>query len=319
MRPQVALPSLLIVVLLGALALVGCGSGGGGEDASASQLIQDTFGNDAQLKSGRIGLGLDAELQSGSVQASVDARFAQSEPGKLPKLAGTLKLDSGSGTIQAGAISTGDHGFVTVGGQAYAVPDGDWSSFTKGYLADQKKTDQQRASQPSLSALGIHPQQWLVDPKKAGDSEVNGEKTIHLTADVDVAKMLADVAKVAKKSGASQQIDALGTGIKSASVQIDTGADDHRLRQLQIHLVLNSGSVDLRLTYSDLDQPQTIDAPKDARPLSELTDALSAALGSGAGGSSTTPQSGGNNARYLQCLQQAGQDVAKVQDCARYL
>lgn len=316
MRPQVALPSILIAVLLGAFVLVGCG-GGGGDDASASELIQQTFGSDSQLKSGHIGLGLNADLRSGSVQASVDARFSQSEPGQLPKLDGTLKLDSGdAGTIQAGAISTGDQGWITVGGQAFAVPDDDWKTFTEGYVADQRKTDKQQASQPTLSALGIHPEQWLVDPRKDGEREIAGDKTIHLTAGVDVAKMLADVATVAKKTGASDQIGALGTGIKSADVQIDTGADDHRLRQLQVHLVLDSGTLDLRITYRDLDEPQTIEAPKDAHPLSDLTEALGAATGQ----TSTTPQgSGGNNARYLECLQQAGQDVAKVQACAKYL
>jgi len=320
MRPQVALPSILIAVLLGVFALAGCG-GGGGDDASASELIKQTFGNDAQLKSGRIGLGLNADLKSGSVQASVDARFSQGTSGQLPLLDGTLKLDSGNaGTIEAGAISLGDKGYITVGGQAFAVPAADWENFVEGYLADQKEADKERASQATLSSLGIHPEQWLVDPKKAGDGEIAGEKTIHLTAGVDVAKMVADVAKVAKKSGASNQISALGTGIKSASVEIDTGADDHRLRQLQIHMELNSGTLDLRITYSDLDQPQEITAPKDARPMAELTQALQQALGTGADGTSTTPQgAGGNDAKYLECLQAAGDDVAKVQDCAKYL
>jgi hypothetical protein len=320
MRPQVALPSILIAVLLGVFALAGCG-GGGGDDASASELIQQTFGNDVQLKSGRIGLGLNADLKSGSVQASVDARFSEGQPGRLPKLDGTLKLDSGTaGTIQAGAISLGDKGYITVGGQAFEVPAADWKRFTEGYVADQKKTDRKRASQPTLSSLGIHPEQWLIDPEKDGESEIAGDKTIHITAGVDVARMIEDVAKVARKSGAGDQISALGTGIKSADVQIDTGADDRRLRQLQIHMVLNNGSLDLRVTYSDLDQPQTIEAPKDARPLSELTEALQQALGTGSGGTSTTPQgSGANNAQYLECLQKAGQDVAKVQACAKYL
>jgi hypothetical protein len=319
MRPQVALPSILVAVLLGALVLVGCG-GGGGDDASASDLIKQTFGNDAQLKSGRIGLGLNADLQSGSVQASVDARFSQGAPGQLPKLDGTLKLDSGTaGTLQAGAISLGDKGWITVARQAFTVPDADWKKFTQGYIADQKSSDKQRASQPTLSALGIHPEQWLVDPKTDGEGEIGGDKTIHITSGVDVAKMLQDVAKVARKTGASSQVSALGTGIKSASVQIDTGKDDHRLRQLQIHIVLNAGTLDLRVTYTDLDQPQDIQAPKDAQPLSALTQLLSQATGNGSSGTSTTPQGTGNNAKYLQCLQQAGQDVAKVQACAKYL
>jgi hypothetical protein len=322
MRPQVALPSILIALLLGAFALAGCG-GGGADDASASKLMEQTFGNDAQLKSGRVGLALNADLKSGSVQASVDARFSQGESGQLPRLDGTLKLDSGdAGTIQAGAISLGDKGYITVGGQAFAVPGADWKTFTRGYLSDQQDSEKQRAAQPTLGSLGIHPDAWLVDPRKDGESEIAGDKTTHITAGVDVAKMLQDVSKVAKKTGAGAQISALGTGIKSAEVQIDTGVDDHRLRQLQIHMVLDTGTLDLRVTYSDLDQPQTITAPKDARPMSELTTALQQALGTGTGGggTSTTPQgSGAGNAQYLACLQKAGDDVAKVQTCGKYL
>jgi hypothetical protein len=317
MRPQVALPSILVALVLGVFVLAGCGGGDdGGSSESASELIQQTFGNDAQLKSGRIGLALDAQLQSGSVQASVDARFTQAPAGQLPKLAGTLKLDTGTGLIQAGAISTGDQGWITVGGQAFSVPAGDWTNFTKGYLSDTKKTQEKKAAQPTLSALGIHPEKWLVDPQKAGESEVNGEKTVHLTSKVDVPKMLQDIATVARKSGAASQVSALGTGVKSADVQIDTGQDDHRLRQLRIHLVLNTGTLDLRISYSDLDQPQEITAPKDAKPLSDLTSALQQAAGTG---TSTTPQTGGSSAKYAQCLQSAGQDVAKIQACAKYL
>ncbi len=321
MRPQVALPSILIAVLLGVFVLAGCGGGDDGSSESASELIKQTFGNDAQLKSGRIGLGMDAELKSGTVQASIDARFAQGDSGQLPKLDGTLKLDSGtSGTLQAGAISTGDKGYVTVAGQAFEIPASEWRSFTDGYLSDQKETDQKRASSPSLTALGIHPEQWLTDPQKAGEGEVGGDKTIHITSGVDVPKMLADVAKVASKTSAGTQLTSLGADIKSATVEIDTGADDQRLRRLAIHMVLSSGTLDLRISYSDLDQPQTIDTPKDAKPLSDLTDALAAATGSTGTGTSTTPQaSGSNNAKYLECLQAAGQDVAKVQACAKYL
>jgi len=310
MRPQVALPTIMVALLL---VLAGCG----GSSPSAQDLIRDTFANDAQVKSGRIGLGLDAKLKTGEVQATVDARFAEGASSGLPKLDGTLTLVSGGQTIKAGAISTGDRGWITVAGQAFTVPAADWKQFTDGYVADQKATDQRRASQPTLSALGVHPQQWLIDPRKDGDGDVDGTKTIHLTAGVDVPKMLADVAKIGKQANASDQVTALGAQVKSASVEVDTGADDHRLRRLVVHLKLSNGTVDLRVSYGDLDEPQTIAAPKDARPLSDLTAALSGD-GSDAGAGEAAP-SGGNDQRYLDCGQAAGSDVAKLQTCSKYL
>ena len=225
MRPQVALPSILIAILLGAFALAGCGGGDAGDDASASELIQQTFGNAAQLKSGRIGLGLDAELKSGSVQASVDARFAQSEPGQLPRLAGTLKLDSGTGTLQAGAISTGDQGYITVAGQAFAVPDSDWKTFTQGYLADQKKTDQQRAAQPTLSSLGVHPRAVAHRPaqgRRGRDRRREDDPPDRRRRRAQDARRTSPRSRA--RPAPAGQLSALGTDITSAGVQIDTGS-----------------------------------------------------------------------------------------------
>ncbi len=321
MRPQVALLALLAALLAGASATTGCGGDDDGSQPSAAALIDQTFGAERPIQRGRMTLQAKGESEgSGAFDVKLSAAFDQAERGQLPKLDGTLDLRSASGTLRAGAISTGDKGYVVVSGQAFEVPAGDFAAFTKRYLADQRASSSSRSRVPSLSSLGVHPAQWLRNPRVTGDSTVGSAETTHVVADVDLPKLTADVRKIVERNGLSKQLssadlDQLSASVKSAKVDLDTGREDHRLRRLAIHLELASGAVDLTLRYDDLDEPQSIEAPKDARPLAELTSALRSLTGGGSSGSSGSSATD----RYQECLQQAGTDLAKVQDCAKYL
>lgn len=337
MRPQVALLSILAAVLVGAFALTGCGGSDGsatGTSASTAApgtLIGETFGSDQAVKSGVITLAAKGSAEGSSAfDFKLSAKFDQAEKDQLPKLDGTLDLKSSSGALRAGAISTGTKGFLIVAGTAYAVPAAQFAAFTKSYLGDQRSDAKTAATRPTLGALGIHPENWLTNPKTVGERTVGDAPTIHLAAGVDVAKMLADVKTIVTKNDLSSQlsandIDQLGAAVTSATVDVDTGRDDHRLRRLVVHLVLTSGSIDLTLQYADLDQPQTITAPANARQLSDLTAAL-AQLGTSASGTATTTTpkgstgaASGQEQKYAACLKAAGTDLAKVQACAKYL
>ncbi|MBX5441668.1 MAG: hypothetical protein IRZ32_09100 [Solirubrobacteraceae bacterium] len=315
MRPQVALRAVLAVILAGALALAGCG-GDDASDRSAAELIEATFSSDQPVESGRLQLGLRADLaESGTVEGTLTARFARGGEGQIPKLDGQLSLVTGGGSLEAGAISTGDKGYLVVAGRAYEVPAGDWERITKGYVASEREVDERRRSQPTLASLGIDPRRWLVDPRKAGEGEVEGVRTIRITAGVDVPRMVADVAKVAEGNDLSERLGAddveqLERSVRSARVEIDTGREDERLRRLVVRLELASGTLELSVQYADLDEPQEIAAPEGARPLSELTEALERASGTGSGGGSDP---------YTECLEKAGADLRKVQRCAKHL
>ena len=110
---------------------------------------------------------------------------------------------------------------------------------------------------------------------------------------------------------------------------------------------LKTAGITLGLQYSDLNQPQTITPPTKVQPysifsakLSTLLKSVETGLASGAlGGSAGTSSSGtsiggssgsstggsssggaaGATSAYSQCLQKAGQDVAKLQQCATKL
>jgi hypothetical protein len=150
----------------------------------------------------------------------------------------------------------------------------------------------------------------------------------------------------------AQQRDVITKSITSAKVDVWTGAKDHTLRKVAVNVQvdvpaslraqagnLTTGHVIFQITIAQLNQAQKIAKPADVRPIGELRSALTD-LGL-IGASSATPQSTtvpqtttpdatttpapqaqsptGAQADYSQCIANAGEDLAKVQDCAHYL
>jgi hypothetical protein len=146
----------------------------------------------------------------------------------------------------------------------------------------------------------------------------------------------------------------IANAIQNPSFDVWTGNDDKTMRRLQLGLTipvtgqistalggLRSAVVGLIIQYSNLNQPQTISAPTSVQPysqfqakLSAFVQALSGATGSASGsgsgsgtlgnsttpsGSTTTPGSTAGVDQYSQCLQAAGTDVTKMQQCASLL
>jgi hypothetical protein len=144
----------------------------------------------------------------------------------------------------------------------------------------------------------------------------------------------------------------VATAIKNPSVDVWTGADDKMVRKLVINLTvpvsgqlstalggITLARIGLTIQYADLNQPQTISAPSNVRPFNEFStqlqsflaaagsgltgssSAASASSGSASAGSSSTGSSASPvpNTNYIQCVQAAGQDVAKMQKCAGLL
>ncbi len=146
--------------------------------------------------------------------------------------------------------------------------------------------------------------------------------------------------------------------IQNPTFDLWTGTSDKTLRRLQIGLTLpvrgqtstllgglRSAGVGLTMQYADLNQPQTIAAPTALLPYSVFqtklraflqglqtgigsatTGGLSGTSGGAAGtgngpasGSSSAGGSGANYGSYTQCIQAAGSDIAKMQQCAPLL
>ena len=347
---------LFVVPLL----VAGCGGSSGG-DASTSQLLKDTFSGGKTVKSGNLDVSLGFQAKglptlTGPVALKLSGPFESQGAGKLPKFDFDLTLAAGGQTVQAGAVSLGDSGYLKFGGRAYSVGTTLFNQFKTGYEKSQQQSKSKDAG-PSFRALGVDPSGWLKDARKVGKADVGGTSTFHITSGVDVPRFLADVNTLLSKAknlggsttqnvpqGLSPTVQSIiERSVKSAQVDVYTGADDHTLRRLALSVSLvvpkdaqksagglQSGELRFDLQIADLNSAQTIKAPAGARPLSELQQALGVLQGSGGansssgGGSTTTPSttttpSAGAPKAYLDCVQKAGTDVAKVQQCAGLL
>jgi hypothetical protein len=346
----------LLALAAAALVLAACGgsdSGGGdsGSSGDAATLLRQTFTGTHDIRSGKANVQLRVDVSGdpsirGPIQVRLAGPFESAGTGQLPKFDIALGANAQGASFRAGLTSTSDQLFVTVGGTAYKVP---------AQLLDRLKASYRRArqqpgsgSQMSLKSLGLDPMSWLEDPTVEGNETVGGVQTDHISAKLNVSALLDDVDKLLARVSAQglptgQQVPSripdkdrqqIEDAVKNATVDVWSGQDDHTLRRLDLALSVNiprkSTSLDIALSIelSDLNQPQTIEAPATSRPLSELLGQLQGflggALGGGAlGGSGSGGSAGGASSQQLQdysaCIQRAGSNVAEAQKCADLL
>jgi hypothetical protein len=354
---------LLIVLLVSAFGLVACGDddGSSGSD-DPSAILKETFGESKEVKSGRLDASVRINAQGlqgldGPVTLALRGPFESQGGETLPKFDFALDITAGGQSFTAGAVSTGEKGYLKFMDETYAVPDQLFKQFKDGYAETAKCNEEggEDKGGATLSALGIDPRRWLVDPSVEGEEEVGGAQTTHIVSRIDVPKFLDDVNRIlgrtdlqsdpcakegekpaAQPSNTRQLSEAdrkkIADAIKGARVDVWTGADDRILRRLNVDLKVEGdkqqkGDVRLDLTIGALNEEQQIKEPTGAKPLEELTQQFGLELpgaisGSGSGGASggsgsSGGQSGGaNSSKYLDCVNSAGSDVAKLQQCA---
>jgi hypothetical protein len=336
----------LLSSVFAALALAACG-GDSNEDKSVDELLRATFSNDQSVESGRLNAQLDANLRGvenlqGPVRIRLNGPFASGGDDEMPRFDFTLGLTAGGQSFTAGGVSTGAKGFIRFQDQTYAVSDELFKRFRDGYLKAARESEGENKA-PSLGALGIDPQRWLRDARKNGEQEVGGADTIRISASIDVPRLLDDLnrllGRASEATGGQEQVPnrltdeqrrQIEQAVESADVDVFTGKEDTLLRKLDLRVRLRkSGDLeggDLRfvLQFDQLNEDQEVSEPRNARPLEELLQGLGAAQQGGGngtgGGQSTTPAApSGAGDEYAQCLQEAGDDVRKLQECSELL
>jgi hypothetical protein len=338
-----------------ALALAACGSSTSNDASTgnAQSILSQTFSKGHTVKSGVLGFSLSLTPTGSStlttpIVLSLNGPFQSRGTGQLPKSAFTIGISALNKHGSLGVISTGAHGYVTLQGNAYQLPAADFQRLESSFSSVGSS-----GSSTGLSGLGINPQHWLKDPAVVGSQTLNGEQTTHIRSGVNVTALLADLntflAKTAKTTSGSTSIPSsipaatqqeIAAAVQDAQVDVWTGASDKTLRKLTLSLTvpvsgqtstvlggMTSAGIGLTLQYSDLNQPQTISAPGNVKPYSQFTTRLRTVLSSVEGGLGSSTTSGGssggsgsaNISKYSQCIQRAGNDVSKMQQCASLL
>jgi hypothetical protein len=350
--------AVALAVALGAAILIAACGGGGGNNEDPHQVLTQTFSNPKSITSGQFKLNLDIESSGGSQPGKIEAALGgpfQGEQGKFPqfKVDADIKAEGGSRSFSGsgGLTSTGDKAFVNFQGTDYEVPQQLFDQFTTTFTQLQSQSQSQNQGSGLLKSLGIDPSSWLTNVKNEGTEDVEGTNSIHISGQADVPKLVSDIKTIAQNApqGAGitpqqlSQLDSLTGVIKSADFDIFSGESDKLLREIEANVDLtpppgtpgapSSVTLDFKLTFSDVNQPQTISAPSSSQPLStllqqfgidpnQLGGALRGGLGSGGAlpqsGGSPTPPSNSSSQAYLQCLSQA-QGQAALQQCASLL
>jgi hypothetical protein len=297
-----------------------------------------------------------SQTLKGPISLSLSGPFQSLGAGKLPKSDLTIALSALGNSTSVGIISTGSHGYVTFSGSNYRLPqtsfqrlESSFSSFASPPGCTSKTG--------VLSKLRIRPLHWLTNPQVVGTETVGGAQATHIHAGINVSALLGDLSSFLQQApglggsggstGLSQSaLTAIAAEIQNPSLDVWTGTSDKALRKLNIHLTipvtgqistllggLRSAGIGLSMQYGDLNQPQTVTAPTNLQPYSQfqtklgelfsavrsqLSGALSGGLSSS--GAGTTGSTGsGNYQAYSQCIQAAGGDVSKMQNCAPLL
>jgi hypothetical protein len=356
-------PLVLLVALACALGLAACG--GGGDDDDVDSVLAQTFGEPKEVGSGRLDLNVRIDAAGvGQFTAPVGLRlsgpFQSGEEREVPRFDFQLGVDSGRQNLTAGAVSTGDKGFLRLQGQAYAVSDQLFAEFKRSYTEQAKRGDGGGAL--SFKALGVDPRRWLRDARIAGNEKAGGADAIHITSAVDVPRFLEDLNKILSRpelaqgtGGRARELSEadrrrIARAVRSARVDVWTGEEDKILRRLNLDVTLDprragagddaprQGRVRFDLVVGAVNEDQRIEAPANAKPLEELLGQLgggqipglggggsgsgSGGTGGGGGGdqgSGGTPAPNAQDSEYLECVQGAGGDVAKLQRCADLL
>jgi hypothetical protein len=312
-------PLLAALALTLGLVVAGCGgSDSSGEDVDKA--LSETFGGDKQIKSGKLDMRVTADIKGvpqirEPVSIKIGGPFESRGDNQVPKLDLDLTAESGGQSFTAGVLSTGEKGYLSFQNTDYELDDRIFQQFKREF----RKAQNDQTDVPSLTALGVNPRAWMKAPSDEGTDDVNGVETIHISSDIDVPKMLEDVDDLLGKAGRlglsqtqQQQLPReippsvkkqIADAVKTAKVDVYTGKDDKILRKLDATLKfdvpqslrsqtagVSSGKVDFALEVADLNKPQEINAPKQAKKFRELQRLL------GGGGTSSlgasTPRGG---------------------------
>ena len=361
MRTPIRLSLLFLAVLVAPVLLAaGCG-GGSGEDPQ--KVLKETFSGNKKVTSGKLDLTLTVtadgvSLLKGPITIGLTGPFQSQGTGQLPKFDFDFKLGAQGQNFTAGAISTGDKGYIKLQGSTYEVSSQLFNSFKSGFQRSQSQQNGTKTN-PSFASLGVNPKDWLKSPQNKGTEDVEGTTTIHIASGVDVSKFLDGVSQLLSKAGqlgvsqtrrlpttlTAQQKKAVENAIENPTFDVYSGKDDKIVRRLAVKLKfkvpsaqqqrangLKGGQITFDVKIANLNQPQTVSAPANAKPFSDLSSALRGlgALGALGGGSGSTggtsgssgTSSSGSSAKvqaYAQCVQQAAGDIVKQQSCAKLL
>lgn len=363
--------AFLLVAAFAALATTFAACGGGSSDDPQEVIDNATVEG---VESGDLDLSISIKAEGeegGNLDLSLAGPFQQEGKGELPQLDMTVKADGAFGdesiAFDGGLTLLQDKAYVAYDGTEYEV-DATTYGFAKAALEDAQQKGESESSSADVTACqeaatGIEIGDFIDNLSDEGSVDVEGASTTQVGGDLNVGGAIDAIVQLAEDPACSAQFEAAGSAlpvdelkaaksvlseaIQEAQVEVYVG-DDDIIRKATASLTIeppkgtdaegvSSLELDFEMTLGGVNEPQTIEAPSGAKPLSQLfqkldvnpielleagssAEGLEGLLEGGVGGSSGggSGNGGGNSglpsAEYLECLKGV-KSAADLQKC----
>lgn len=370
---RVRILAVFIALIALSAALAACG--GGGSDDPQSIVEEATLKG---IESGNINLAVAVDVQGekgGKVNVNLSGPFQGESEAEYPE----LDLSFAAKGSLGGKDLNREGGFTLLGNKAYVAYEGteyevDSSTFNYVKSILKQQSGGQGSSDVSAckeAASELELSDFVENLETDGSAEVGGTGTTKVSGDLDATSAVEAVSTLIEDPTCSEQLSAAGPlpstaeldkakstvqdSLKSAHVDLYVG-DDHIVRRITAQATIEppksakSGAkrveLDLDMTLTGVNEEQTISAPSNAKPLSNLflklginplellgafqnggseglgslLESLSNAGGSNGGGGSGGGggNSGSGQQSYYQCLGEAHTPV-DIQNCTGLL
>jgi hypothetical protein len=341
------------------LSACGGGSGGDAAGLLKQTFGQAHTVNSGNLNLSLVVVPAGSQTSNAPITVSFGGPFQSHGKGKLPASNFSISISALGRTGSLGVLSTGSNGYVTLAGTSYQLPAATFQKLESSFaqVTASPTANGQSGSLAKLGIDPLHwlVKPSIVGNDTLGGAQTThiraGVNVPVLLTDLNTFLQKASSIGATGSGKLPSQLSPatrskIAAAIKNPSVDVWTGSSDKMLRKLAVNLTvpvsgqvstllggIRSAQIGISLGYANLNQPQTIAAPATVRPYSEFTTKLrsflAAAQGaagvgsasgaaSGAGGSTANPSTGASQS-YIQCIQSAGQDVGKLQQCAGLL
>lgn len=372
------------------IAAIGCG----GEDSEdPREVIERAFSNEDRVASGVIDVGLEVAAsgeQGGSFSATLSGPFDSDpdDPSTPPQvdLEASASGSGGGETVDESArvVLTEDNAFIEYGDETYEAGSELFAEFREGFsmAGEDVEGDEsfRQACEELVTEFGGDTaaceidvvNDWITDLENEGTEDVEGAETTHVSGALDVEQAAADITEVLATIPGFElggfDPSQIAAAVDEAGFDVYAGTEDDHIRRFEIALAIDPAALtgglvavpiedltlDFSTTFSEVNEPQTIEAPSGpTQPLEDLFGEVGVpGLGGGAGGLGGLPdlgtepgggdpgtgpddgpgapgdeQPGGGGAevdpeqaqQYLECIQDAGGDPDAINACAEEL
>ena len=280
--------ALAVVAVLAAASTVVAGCGKASPPARA---LSATTSHLNDIHSGRLTMSLLGSSATGGDASSGAEGFRLEGPfsvatkkGRLPVADLEFTRVVGGAEQQTRFISTGSAAFLRIQSGVYRLPD--------ARVADLRARGKV-GNDAGLAGLDLD--KWVSHPTMRGDGSRDGVPVVRISGQLDPVQALNDMLSVASGLGASDPgspthltgsaADRVRRAVRSSTVEIITGRDDHLLRELRVTIGLAVNARDrlrtalgrlagvqlsMHLAVTAPNRPVHVVAPANARPASEL-------------------------------------------------